>query len=106
MDLNTVGASNKVVSGLNEAGGAIGLICGLLLVGMFFFFRYLMESVKSRDAEVASMNKQLQETLVENSAVLSSLTHVLQQRSCLSGCNLEQLESESKTIHLKKKDLK
>lgn len=104
MDFNTVSASNKLVSGLNEAGGAIGLICGLLLVGMFLFFRYLMESVKTRDAEVASMNKQLQETLIENSAALSSLTNVLQQRSCLSGCNLEQLESEVKPIYLKKKD--
>lgn len=106
MDAQTVGAGGKVVSTLGDAGGAIGIICGLLLISMLLFFRYLMESVRARDAEVAKLNQKMQEALIANTAAMSSLIHVLQNRSCLARDNetLNHIRNESNTVFINKKD--
>lgn len=107
MDMHSVTPNSRVITGLGEASGAIGLVCGLLLVCMFLFFRHLMENVKMRDAEVVAMNRQLQDALVANAAALAALNQLLQQRPCLINTNeaLDHVYKESKTaIYLKKRD--
>ena len=83
--------NSRIISELGDAGGAIGIICGLLLICTYIFIRYLMERGKSRDAELAELNRQLQEALVANaekmgeySAAITQLVHIMQQRPCLS----------------------
>lgn len=82
MDIDSGG---KVVSALGEAGGAIGLICGVLLLAVFFFLRHLIQSIQARDQEMIRLNQQLQRALVNNTAAMTTLAHILQRRRCLAG---------------------
>jgi hypothetical protein len=91
MDGKTMDTGGKVVSALGDSSGAIGIICGLLLLGMLFFFKYLMDSARAREAEILAMNKQLQKALVANATAMTALSQVLQRRACMN-CEVEMFD--------------
>lgn len=84
MELTSLETNGKMVTLLGEAGGAVGLICGVLLLAMFFFLRHLMQSLQARDWEMIQLNQQLQKALVNNTAAMTTLAHILQRRRCLA----------------------
>ncbi len=101
----------KLVSALGDAEGAIGIVCGLLLICTYIFIRYLMERGKARDTELAELNRQLQEALVmnaekagEHAAAVAQLTQILRQRPCLSGEFDDVQETHIVTQHLKRRE--
>lgn len=87
---------------LGEAGGAIGVVCAVLLLCTFLFIRYLIRYVESRDAEIRELNNQIKDAMVNNASALTALTHVLNKRPCMAE-SAEELDRISKTV-LKKKE--
>lgn len=84
METEYLSAPGKAVTLLAEAGGAIGLICGILLIAVLFFFKNLMSNLQERDHELHEINKQLQNLMVNNTAAMTILAQVLQRRKCLA----------------------
>ena len=84
MEMERFAANGKMLNGLAETGGAIGIICGLLLLGMFFFLRNLLHSLQERDKEMFSLNRELHKALVNNTAAMTALGQILQHRRCLA----------------------
>lgn len=74
----------KMVAMLGESGGAIGLICGVLLIAVLFFLRHLMQNLQNRDQEMVRLNQELQKALVNNTAAMTTLAQILQHRRCLA----------------------
>ena len=92
MDVRTVDAGGKMMSAMGDASGAIGIVCGLLLIGMYLFVRYLMESAKTREAEMSKLNQQMQEALVINATAMTALAQALQRRTCLATSEVDVIE--------------
>ena len=84
METEALGIGGKAVTSLAETGGAIGLICGLLLIGMFFFLRNLLQSLQARDQELLALNQELHKALVNNASAMTMLSQVMQSRRCLA----------------------
>ncbi len=82
---------SKIISALGDSGGAIGIVCGLLLICTYICIRYLVERGKERDSELSDLHRQLQDALVvnaakmaEHTAAITLLSQTMQQRPCLS----------------------
>lgn len=70
----------KVVATLGETGGAIGLICGVLLIAVLLFLRHLMQSIQTRDKEFIRLNQDVQKILVNNTAAMITLAQIIEHR--------------------------
>lgn len=77
-------SGGKMVTMLGETSGAIGLICGVLLVAVLFFLRHLMQNLQNRDREMVRLNQDVQKALVNNTAAMTTLAQILQHRRCLA----------------------
>lgn len=77
-------SSGKMVTMLGESGGAIGLICGVLLIAILFFLRHLIQNLQTRDQEMVRLNQEVQKALVNNTAAMTTLAQILQHRRCLA----------------------
>jgi uncharacterized membrane protein YciS (DUF1049 family) len=74
----------KVITVLGDTAGAVGVICGVLLVAALFFLRYLLQSLQTRDREMVRLNQEVQKALVNNTAAMTTLAQILQHRRCLA----------------------
>lgn len=92
--------SGTIVAKLGETGGAIGLICGVLLLAVLFFLRYMMQNQQRRDIEFFRLNKELQEALVNNTSAMITLAQILQHRRCLAD-DIQVREQINKATHSK-----
>ena len=77
-------SGGKMVTMLGETGGAIGIICGVLLIAILFFLRHLMQNLQNRDQEMARLNQEIQKALINNTAAMTTLAQILQHRRCLA----------------------
>lgn len=98
MDASTGG---KMITTLGETGGAIGLICGVLLLATIFFLRHLMQNIQSRDREMVRLNQEVQKALVNNTAAMTTLAQILQHRRCLANDTrvIEQIDLATNPKH-------
>lgn len=76
--------SGTIISSLGETGGAIGIICGILLIASLIFLRHLTQSLQIRDKEMVRLNQEVQKALVNNTAAMTTLAQILQHRRCLA----------------------
>lgn len=98
MDIVSTG---KVITQLGETGGAVGLVCGVLLVVVLFFLRHLMQNLQSRDKELIRLNQELQKALVNNTAAMTTLAHILKNRRCLANDShiIQQIDQATNPRH-------